>query len=84
MAKEPKETTVPVEVIESITDSEKINLEVLRLKQATALAEAEKAIAVHEKTKLEYDYFVLKIFMNHNMSMSDSIQQDGVIVRKEK
>ena len=68
---------------EFITAEEKNALEILKLKQQAALSEAQKAIALHEKSKMEYDLLVLEIYLDHKLSKEDLIHTDGKIERKQ-
>jgi len=75
-------TTTPAVPVETISDLDKMALELAKSRRQTALAQAEKALAQNENAELAYKYIVLQLYMKYNLSTSDSINNDtGVIVR---
>jgi hypothetical protein len=78
-------TAPPVPVLsagpERMSEVDKLNLDLIRTKRQTALAEAKTALANNEKAELEYKYLVLQIYMKYGLTADDAISENGDIVR---
>jgi hypothetical protein len=66
---------------ESIQEVDKIILELVSTQEKLAVAEAEKALAKSETASLRYKYVLLQIYMKYNMSSSDKLSENGLIIR---
>lgn len=63
----------------SLSDFDKIQLELVKANRKVALAEAKEYIAKSEKSDLEYKNYVLQIFMKYKLTDIDSIDEAGNI-----
>jgi hypothetical protein len=71
----------PAPAPERMSEVDKLNLDLIRTKRQTALAEAKTALANNEKAELEYKYLVLQIYMKYGLTADDAISETGEIVR---
>lgn len=68
-------------VTERLSEVDRLTLELAKSKRQTALAEAKTAFANNENAELGYKYMVVQLFMKYSLNESDSINENGVIVR---
>jgi hypothetical protein len=66
---------------EKLNELDRMALELAKQKKLTALAQAEKALAVNENAELSYRYVVLQIYMKYGLTQADTITEEGVITR---
>jgi hypothetical protein len=66
---------------ETLSDIDRMALELEKLRRQSALSEAGKAVAQSQVADLTYKYFVLQLFMKYNLSSNDTISEDGKIIR---
>lgn len=68
-------------VKETLSDVDRMALELSKSKRQTALAEAKTALAQNEIAELSYKYVVLQLYMKYGLNSSDAINENGDIVR---
>lgn len=68
----------------SLSDSDKMVLELANMRRQLAQVQIEKATAQQEVADLAYRYIVLQIYMKYGLSETDSINEQGVIVSGSK
>lgn len=89
--KESLETTVAsapsepmkVEVVERITDADKLVLDMARSKKEMILEKAKTALAQSETAELAYNNIILQLALRYHLVDGDVIKEDGSIKRKE-
>lgn len=67
--------------VQKLSDSDKNNLGLAIMNKKLAHANAEKAIAQHENAELSYKYYVIQLYMKYGLNPSDSITENGDIVK---
>jgi len=67
------------EKVSSLSDFDKVQLELVKANRKIALAEAKEYIAKSEKADLEYKNYILQIFMKYKLTDVDSIDEHGNI-----
>jgi len=65
----------------TLSDIDKVSLELAKSKKQIAIAEAKAALANNEKAELQYKYVVLQIYMKYGLTELDAINEDGTILR---
>jgi len=65
----------------TLSDIDKVSLELAKSKKQIAIAEAKTALANNEKAELQYKYVVLQIYMKYGLTELDAINEDGTILR---
>jgi hypothetical protein len=70
-----------VDQIQTISEVDRLALELAKSKRETALAEAKTALANNEKAELAYRYVVLQIYMKYGLSEKDALNESGEIIR---
>lgn len=70
-----------VKTAECITEGDKAALDVARMKQEVALANAKAALAQSEVAKVSYDNIILQLAVKYKMSHGDKIEENGQITR---
>ncbi len=76
--------TMPVmQQKEHLTDQDRYALELVKMKRAVALANAEKALAQNEAAELTYKNLVLQLTFKYALKEHDLITEQGEIVRGE-
>lgn len=68
-------------VQEKIQDADRVNLNFAQMNKKIALLNAEKAIAQHENTELNYRYLVLQLYVKYGLTQEDTIDENGNIIR---
>lgn len=68
------------EVKPSISDSDRLLIELAKSKKLLAVAEAKAALANSTNADIEYKYLVLKIYMKYNLTADDALNEDGTII----
>lgn len=69
-------------IVERLSESDKNTLGLAIMNRKLALSNAEKALAQHENAELSYKYLVMQLYMKYGLSTSDTITENGDIVRK--
>lgn len=64
-----------------ISDADKSNIDVARLKKLLYTAEARAAILQNEKIDIEYKYLILQMYMKYGLTNDDAISENGDIVK---
>ena len=71
----------PVKVKETLSETDRMFLDLAKSKRQTALAQAEKALAQNETAEVSYKYIVLQIYMKYGLTEADAITENGEIMR---
>lgn len=66
---------------ETLSDIDKMALELAKSRRQTVLAQAEKALAQNESAELAFKYVVLQLYMKYNLTEQDAINEQGEILR---
>jgi hypothetical protein len=66
---------------EFLSDSDRMALEMSKLKKQVATANAEKALAQNETAELAYRHVFLQICMKYGLTAADTLHEDGSFVR---
>lgn len=69
---------------EFLSDQDKHALDLVKMKRALALANAEKALAQNESAELQYNNLVLQLTLKYSLNEKDLITEQGEIVRGKK
>jgi hypothetical protein len=69
---------------EFLSGEDKHALDLVKMKKALALANAEKALAQNEAAELYYNNLVLQLTFKYSLKEKDSITEQGEIVRSSK
>lgn len=75
----PKEPTT--ESREFLSEQDKHALDLVKMKKALALANAEKALAQNEAAELQYNNLVLQLTFKYSLKEKDVITEQGEIKR---
>ncbi len=70
-----------VSLPETLTEIDRLALELSKANRKIAVANAEKAISQNELAEVSYKYLVLQIYMKYNLTEKDVIDENGVILR---
>lgn len=71
---------VPV-IKESLSEVDRMALELAKQRRQTVLAEAKTALAQNDNAELSYKYIVLQLYMKYGMNEKDVISENGEIIR---
>jgi hypothetical protein len=71
-------------VSEKLSDTDKSNLDLVRMKRELALANAKTALAQSETAQVSYDNIILQLAMKYKLVDGDVISDAGEIQRKSK
>lgn len=66
---------------EFLSDQDKHALDLVKMKKALALANAEKALAQNESAELQYNNLVLQLTFKYSLKEKDVITEQGEIKR---
>ncbi len=66
---------------ETISEADRMTLELSKANRKTALAQAEKAIAENQLAEMNYKYIILQIYMKYGLNETDALSEDGKILR---
>lgn len=66
---------------ETLSDVDKLALELAKTRKQVAVAEAKAALAQNDNAELSYKYIVLQIYMKYGLTEADAISEDGTILR---
>ena len=66
---------------EKLSDQEMTSLEMMRTEIRVAQAQLETAQAKYEVANLAYKYYILQLYMKYKMTETDSIGEDGKIIK---
>jgi len=69
------------EVVEKLSDSDRMIVEVAKANKRLALAQAEKALAQNETADVSYKYMILQLYMKYGLTAQDAIDESGNIIR---
>lgn len=64
-----------------LEETDRMALELSKMNRRLAQAGAEKALAQNETAELHYKYTVLQVYMKYGLSSTDSIDENGNILR---
>ena len=64
-----------------LQEADKLALELAKMNRRLAAVNAEKALAQNETAELHYKYVVLQIYMKYGLSSSDSIDENGNVIK---
>jgi hypothetical protein len=64
-----------------LQETDKLALELAKMNRRLAAVNAEKALAQNETAELHYKYVVLQIYMKYGLSSSDSIDENGNVIK---
>jgi len=70
-------------VKEYLSEQDKHALDLVKMKRALALANAEKALAQNESAELAYNNLVLQISFKYGLKEKDLINEQGEIIRSQ-
>ena len=77
-----QDNTQKAELVEKISEEDRLSLELAKANRKVALANAEKALAQNESAETNYRYTVLTIFMKYGMNPSaDLLKEEGTVFR---
>jgi hypothetical protein len=68
-------------VQERMSEEDRLTLELIKEKRATALESAKLALANNEKAELAYKYCVLQLYMKYHLTAADALNESGEIIR---
>jgi hypothetical protein len=74
--------TNTVELVEKISDQDKITLDAIKMKRELAIANARAAVAQSESADMSYNNVVLQLAIKYKLNDGDMIEDDGKIKRK--
>lgn len=81
--KAPKVPEAPVpEAIESISEFDKMNLELAKMNRKVALANAEKALSQNDLADVSYKYVMLQLYMKYGLSTDKDIMDENGIIHR--
>ena len=63
-----------------LSDVDRMELELSKMRRKLAIAEAEKALSESNKAELEYKYIVLQLYMKYKLTAEDAIDERGNIM----
>ena len=66
---------------ETLSEMDRLALELAKSRKQTAQATAEKALAQHETSDLAYKYVVLQLYMKYGLTEVDALNESGEILR---
>lgn len=66
---------------QSISEIDKMTLELAKSRRQLALTQVEKAVAQQEAAEIGYRYIVLQIYMKYGLTEADVIDEKGAILR---
>ena len=69
------------EVVDRLSDSDRMIVEVAKANKKLALVQAEKALAQNETADVSYKYMVLQLYMKYGLTAQDAIDESGNIIR---
>lgn len=69
------------EVVDKLSDVDRMALELAKSRRQTVLAEAKTALAHNENAELAYKYVVLQLYMKYGLTEADAITEAGEIKR---
>lgn len=69
---------------EFLSEQDKHALDLVKMKMALALANAEKALAQNETAKITYENLVLQLTFKYSLKEKDIITEQGEIIRKSE
>jgi hypothetical protein len=67
--------------VESISEVERLTLELVKMNRKLASSNAELALAKSELAELGYRYQVLQLYRKYNLSEKDGIDEQGQILK---
>lgn len=76
-----QEVSQPTEQVESLTLTDKLQVELAKTQRQLALANAKAALSEQEKVELQYKMLVQNLFNRYGLGPQDSISEDGTIMR---
>lgn len=66
---------------ETLSDMDKMQLELAKSRRQTVLVQAEKALSDNQAAELAFKYVVLQLYMKYHMTEADAINEQGEILR---
>ena len=66
---------------ETISEADRMSLELAKANRKTALAQAEKALAENQLAEMNYKYIILQLYMKYGLNETDALSEDGKILR---
>ena len=68
------------EQIMSLSDVDKLTLELAKYKKQLATVQVEKAIAQNESAETAFKYLVYQLYVKYNLTSKDAIDENGNIL----
>jgi hypothetical protein len=69
------------DAVEKLSETDKLGLDLAKSKRQTALETAKTALALNEKSELEFKYLVLQLYFKYGMTSQDALDENGNIIR---
>ena len=70
----------PQQEVRKLLESDRMELELSKMRRRLAVSEAEKALSESNRVELEYKYIVLQIYMKYGLTQQDAIDEKGNIL----